>query len=110
MENSHYATVRARGVLPDSSSLNSDTRTLQLDHFEIFLARAALRARPVRRHVFPFRPGGDALVGGARGLVIDPAADQAHVFLQVVFRKCRGVRYRQRRRVPDVRFDRDYKL
>jgi hypothetical protein len=56
------------------------------DHFEIFLARAAFRTRPVRRHVFPAGAGGYALVGRPFGLVVDPAADEAHVFLQFGFR------------------------
>src|SRR6185369_6576919 len=52
--------------------------TSDLDHLEIVLARAAFRAGPVHRHVFPARPGGDAFVGQPRGLVVHPSADEAH--------------------------------
>src|SRR5258708_26741298 len=51
---------------------------LDFHHLEIFLARAALRAGPVHRHVFPARAGLDAFVGQAGCLVVDEAADEAH--------------------------------
>jgi len=43
----------------------------QFDHFEIFLARAAFRTGPVRRHVFPAGAGGDAFLRRTLGLVVD---------------------------------------
>jgi len=52
------------------------------DHFEIFFACATLGARPVHRHILPARAGRDAFVGQSGGLVIDPAADQAHPGLE----------------------------
>src|SRR5438105_1386240 len=52
---------------------------LELDHLEVFLARAAFGAGPVGRHVLPARAGRYAFLRRAGLLVVDPAADQAHV-------------------------------
>jgi len=51
----------------------------EFHHLEVFLARAALGAGPVGRHVLPFRAWRDAFVRRTRGFVVDPAADEAHV-------------------------------
>src|SRR5690606_33595283 len=48
------------------------------DHVEVFLARAAFGAGPVDRDVGPRRSRGNAMLGIAHRLVVDPAADQAH--------------------------------
>src|SRR5690606_8724138 len=57
-----------------------------LDHLEVALADAAVRAQPVLGHVFPAGAGGDAVVRPAFGLVIDQPAYDAlpllHVLLQ----------------------------
>jgi hypothetical protein len=52
----------------------------KLDQFVVFLARATIGARPVGRDILPFSPGRYTRVGIAEGLVIDMAADEAHVF------------------------------
>src|SRR5262249_12282907 len=52
---------------------------LELHHFEVFLPRPAFGAGPVRRHVLPLRSRRDAFLRGARGFVVDPAANEAHV-------------------------------
>jgi hypothetical protein len=49
-----------------------------LHHLEVFLAGAAFGAGPVHRHVGPGVSRRDAVFGVTRGLVVDPAADQAH--------------------------------
>lgn len=54
------------------------TRRSDLRHLEVFLARAAFRARPVDGHVFPARTRGDALFRQPCLLVVDPTANQAH--------------------------------
>src|SRR5438128_2678958 len=54
--------------------------SLYLDHFEIFLAGATVGARPVHRHVLPLRSRCDAVLGRAELLIVNPAANQAHVF------------------------------
>src|SRR6185503_4960542 len=46
---------------------------------EIVLARAAFRTGPVRRHVLPACARRYAFLRRAGLLVVDPAADQAHV-------------------------------
>ena len=56
-----------------------NVRNSELHHLKVFLARTALGAGPVGRHVLPFRSRRDAFVRGACGFVVDPAADQAHV-------------------------------
>ena len=56
----------------------------ELHHLEVFLARAALRAGPVGRHVLPPGSRRDAVVRRAGGLVVDPAADEAHVLFHGV--------------------------
>ena len=48
---------------------------------EAVLVGAAERADEIGGEVFPFGAGGDAVVGIAGGLVVDPAADVADVFL-----------------------------
>jgi len=53
-----------------------------LHHFEVFLACAALGARPVDGHVFPLRAGRDAVIRRALFFVVDPAANQAHPRLE----------------------------
>ena len=53
---------------------------LKLDEFVVFLACAAIGARPVRRNILPLGARGNSGVGIAVGLVIDVAADEAHVF------------------------------
>src|ERR1041384_7005346 len=58
-------------------------KLLDLHHLEILLARAALGAGPVHRHVFPARAGLDAFVGQPRRLVVDEAADEAHPRLEL---------------------------
>src|SRR5512137_750270 len=63
---------------PCVAAWNTAVPGSDFDHFEIFLAGAALRAGPVRRKVLPLRPRRDALVRQPRGLVVDPAANQAH--------------------------------
>ena len=49
-----------------------------LDHFEVFLARAALGTGPVHGDVGPGRACRHAVFGVAHGFVVDPAANQAH--------------------------------
>src|SRR2546423_12292703 len=52
-------------------------RNSHLDHFEIVLARPAFGAAPSRGNVFPARPGDDAILRPAFGLVVDEAAGEA---------------------------------
>ena len=52
---------------------------LNLYHLKIVLARAALRARPVHGYIVPFRSWRDAVVCAALSLIVNPAADEAHV-------------------------------
>src|SRR6266567_5828887 len=52
---------------------------LEFDELIVLLARTAVGARPVGGNFFPFRTGGDAGIRVADGLVVDVAADQAHV-------------------------------
>src|SRR6185312_9491344 len=54
-----------------------------LHHFEVFLASAALRARPVHRDVGPGRARCQTVLRVASRLVVDPTADQAHPGLGV---------------------------
>ena len=49
-----------------------------LDHLEVFLARAALGASPVNGNILPARAGRDAFVWQTGFFVVNPAADQAH--------------------------------
>src|SRR5690349_8021731 len=63
-----------------ASSFECAVAPSELDHLEIVLARAAFGAGPVRRNVFPAGAGRDAVFRRSDGLVVDPAADQAHVF------------------------------
>src|SRR5207237_3699241 len=49
-----------------------------LHHFEVFLARAAFRAGPVHRHVFPARARREAFVRQTGSLIVDEAADETH--------------------------------
>ena len=56
---------------------------LDLHHFEVFLARATFWADPVQRHIGPSGSGRQAMVGVAGGLVVNPAADQAHPGLAI---------------------------
>jgi hypothetical protein len=51
---------------------------LNLDHFKVFFASAAIWARPIRRHIFPARAGGYAVGGQAFSLVVNPATHQTH--------------------------------
>src|SRR5690242_10067910 len=62
-------------------------RTSDFHHLEIFLARAALRTRPIDRHVFPARSRRDAFVGEALLFLVYPAADEAHprLVLHLIF-------------------------
>src|SRR5262249_32597208 len=64
--------------------------SLDFHHLEVFLAGAAFRAGPVRRHILPARARRDIVVGGALRLVVDPAADQAHprLVLDLVLGHC----------------------
>jgi hydroxymethylpyrimidine/phosphomethylpyrimidine kinase len=47
-------------------------------HFKVFFAGAAFRASPVHRDLIPAGARCDAFFGQASGLVIDPAANEAH--------------------------------
>src|SRR4051794_25399184 len=49
----------------------------RFDHFEIFLARAALGTAPSGGDVLPSRAGRDTVFGPACGLVVDVAAGEA---------------------------------
>src|SRR4051812_7736575 len=71
-------------------------RMLDLDHLEVLLAGAALGARPVRRNVFPSGARCDALLGRTELLVVEPAADQAHV----LFHRARSLGTKAVGRVP----------
>ncbi len=51
---------------------------LNLNHFKIFFPCTTLRASPIHGHLSPSGARRDAVVRSACGLVIDPAADQAH--------------------------------
>ncbi len=51
---------------------------LNFDHLEVFLAGTAVRADPGFGHVFPARPGRNAVVRGTFLFVVNPAADDAH--------------------------------
>jgi len=51
-------------------------------HFEVVLACAAFRARPVHRHVGPAGTWCDAVVRRTDGFVVHPTADQAHPRLE----------------------------
>jgi len=57
-----------------------------LDHLEVFLARAALGARPVDGNVFPARARRNTLVRQTGFFVVNPAANQAHPAL--IFHSC----------------------
>src|SRR3990167_2171509 len=50
----------------------------KLHHLEVVLACTAFRADPVHGNVLPARAGRDALIRQAGGLIVNPAADQAH--------------------------------
>src|SRR5450631_879477 len=52
----------------------------EFEQFVVFLARAAVGTRPVRRNVLPFGAGRYLGVWVAEGLVVDVAADETHVF------------------------------
>src|SRR5678815_1459638 len=56
----------------------------ELGEFEVFLARSALWTGPVRRHVLPFGSWRNPFVRGAESLVVDPSADEAHVYFHCV--------------------------
>ncbi|VWC29916.1 hypothetical protein BUB20358_06304 [Burkholderia ubonensis] len=62
---------------PERNVLRATVRS-DLDHLEVFLARAAFRTRPVDRDVFPARARGDALFGQPGFFVVNPATNQAH--------------------------------
>src|SRR4051812_4047947 len=73
---------------------------LELDHLEVFLARTAFGACPVGRNIFPPRPWRNAFVGRSLGLVVYPAADEAHVFFhsrEAVGVKSNSIKPRARR-------------
>lgn len=71
---------------------------LKLDHRKVFLADIAFRATPVVGDVGPARAGRDAVLGPARGFVVDPAADDADPLLELGFGGYGGVGLRSRRR------------
>src|SRR5256886_14609362 len=72
--------------------MNSALPELEFDQLVIFLARTAIRAGPIWRHVFPLGAGRDARIGIAERLVVDMTADQAHVFLHQSVGLCVGVK------------------
>src|SRR5438309_12108043 len=72
--------------------MNSALLELEFDQLVIFLARTAIRAGPIWRHVFPLGAGRDARIGIAERLVVDMTADQAHVFLHQSVGFCVGVK------------------
>ena len=68
-------------VVPEAAkrtTLNTEVPGSDFDHFEILLAGPALRACPVRRNLFPPCSRCDTCLRDPCGLVVDPAADQAH--------------------------------
>ncbi len=72
-------------------------RSVQLDHLEVVLGHAAIRAGPGVGDVFPARTRLDALVRQPQGFVVDEAANDAHPFakggfgaLAHGFAYCRG--------------------
>ena len=71
------------GLCVDFSLRRNDEKQhavlLNLDHFKVVLARAALRTGPVHWHVVPQGARLNAVFWPARFFVVDPAADQAHV-------------------------------
>src|SRR3569832_1615480 len=56
-------------------------RRSDLYHLKIVFGGAAIGAGPIDRHIFPPRPGRDALIGTTCGLLVDKAADETHVLL-----------------------------
>ena len=48
---------------------------LNLNHFKIFLARAALRTCPIHWDILPKRSGGNSMVGRPLGFVVNPATN-----------------------------------
>src|SRR5438309_5465066 len=72
--------------------MNSALLELEFDQLVIFLARTAIRAGPIWRHVFPLGARRDARIGIAERLVVDMTADQAHVFLHQSVGLCVGVK------------------
>jgi len=61
-------------------------RTSDLDHLEVFLARAAFRAGPVNGNVLPARARRNAFLRQTGFFVVNPAANQAHPAL--IFHSC----------------------
>ena len=57
--------------------MNADS-VLNLHHFKIFFARAALRAGPVHGDLIPRCSGGYALLRRTSSFVVNPSTNQAH--------------------------------
>jgi hypothetical protein len=51
---------------------------LNFDHFEVFLAGAALRTDPIHRDILPTSAGGNALFRAPDRFVVNKAADETH--------------------------------
>ncbi len=71
------ADAAANGLTPRAAAARSRPAS-DLDHLEVFLARAAFGAGPVDGHIFPARAGRNAFVWQTGFFVVDPAADQTH--------------------------------
>lgn len=59
---------------------------LYSNHLEVFLARAALGASPIHRHIGPARTGSDSFIRQTCCFVVNPSANQTHPSLEFLIR------------------------
>ena len=67
-----------------TSSLTACKFLSNLDHFEVFLSRAALRTAPTDGHILPTSAWGNTVFRPTGGLVIYQSAHEAHPTFEIV--------------------------